>query len=327
VVSTLQGTHAFPLERALMLRERASGAYYCSAYFLSKVATDSFFQLLAPIVFTAVTYPVIGLSTVTYDKPGIYLGLQILLCNAAVSLANLCSCICVSIELSTVVLAMFMEITRLFSGFFISPAAIDGYPVWIFWNQVSYMHFAYVGLVLNQYTGMSYYCTPAQLQNIAFVRNSAANPTTGLVGLPTMPADRDNKKDDVFKVNPLGQKSQYPQKPYCKYSSGTWCAINPANGEVDDCTYATGGFFLPKDADVVLFDGSTWPYRWPAVGKAERVVKTSTYKVPSGEAIMGTTGANYGYMRYTTQYCGGCLVVYIMTCRLVSYLALRFIKV
>ena len=308
VVSTLQGTHAFPLERALMLRERASGAYYCSAYFLSKVAVDSFFQLLAPIVFTAVTYPVMGLNTVTWDKAGIYLGIQILLNNSAVSLSNLCSCVCVSIELSTVVLALFLEITRLFSGFFISPAAIDGYPIWIFWNQVSYMHFSYIALVLNQYTGMSYYCTPVQLQNILFVRNSAADPY-GMVGVPTMPADTKNNEKDraLFKLNPK-QESPFIQKPYCKFSTGDWCAIDPATDKAEFCAYENGGWNLPK-ADQI------WPTGVP---------KVSTYKVPSGESII--LGQNYGYMRYTTQYCGGCLVVYIMTCRMISYLALRFIK-
>ena len=37
VVSSLQGTFSFPMERALMLRERAAGSYYVSAYFFSKV--------------------------------------------------------------------------------------------------------------------------------------------------------------------------------------------------------------------------------------------------------------------------------------------------
>ena len=53
VVSSLQGTYAFPMERAIMLRERAAGAYYVSAYFLAKTGVDSFFQLLAPFIFTA----------------------------------------------------------------------------------------------------------------------------------------------------------------------------------------------------------------------------------------------------------------------------------
>jgi hypothetical protein len=44
--------------------------------------------------------------------------------------------------------------------------------------------------------------------------------------------------------------------------------------------------------------------------------------VPTGEAVMAT----FGYQRYTIGYCGGCLIVYIIVCRVISYLALRFIK-
>lgn len=37
--------------------------------------------------------------------------------------------------------------------------------------------------------------------------------------------------------------------------------------------------------------------------------------------------ALYGYNRYTVQYCGGMMIVYIAVCRITSYLGLRFIKV
>ena len=52
VVSSLQGTYAFPLERALMLRERSAGAYYVSAYFFSKTNVDMIIQLINPIIFS-----------------------------------------------------------------------------------------------------------------------------------------------------------------------------------------------------------------------------------------------------------------------------------
>ena len=130
VVSSLQGTYAFPMERAIMLRERAAGAYYVSAYFLAKTGVYSFFQLIAPMVFTAFVYPIIGLNLYTYNKPFIFLGFQMLLCNCAVALSNMCSCIFVSIEMSTVILACAMEITRLYSAFFVSPKLLDTYPNW-----------------------------------------------------------------------------------------------------------------------------------------------------------------------------------------------------
>ena len=210
VVSSLQGTHGFPLDRNIMLRERQAGSYYVSAYFLSKTGIDSAAQLVAPFVFTAFVHPLVGLDN-TISKVGIFLGFQMLLCNCAVALSNMCSCICVSIEMSTVVLACCMEITRLYSAFFVSPLQLDAAPMWKFFDQVSYMKYGYIGLVVNEYTGKKFVC---------------------------------------------------------------------------------GGLTCPPTA------------------------------VLKGETIM----LRFGYERYTTEYCGGMMIVYILVCRIASYLALRFIK-
>lgn len=134
VVSSLQGTYGFPMERALMLRERAAGEYYVSAYFIAKTAIDSTFQLIAPFFFTAIVYPLIGLNQTAPNKALIFLGFQLLICNCAVALSNMCSCVFVSIEMSTVILAMAMEITRLFSAFFVSPVLLDDYKRWMVRN-------------------------------------------------------------------------------------------------------------------------------------------------------------------------------------------------
>lgn len=57
--------------------------------------------------------------------------------------------------------------------------------------------------------------------------------------------------------------------------------------------------------------------------------------VPGGAACTATTAyikkgedtmAEFGYERYTIDYCVGCMIVYIAVCRISSYLALRFLK-
>ena len=212
LVPSLQGTYAFPMERSLMLRERAAGAYYVSAYFLAKTCIDSLFQLVAPFIFTAFVYPIIGLNP-SGNKVFVFLGLQLLICNAAVSLSNMCSCVFVSIDLATLVLACAMEITRLYSAFYISPKLLDSHQNWKvsgllllctkdallihapfvqldcttstttcrlcsplpiliyshlsppfyvqFFDEISYLKYGYVGLVLNEYKGLKYKCGTA----------------------------------------------------------------------------------------------------------------------------------------------------------------------
>jgi ATP-binding cassette, subfamily G (WHITE), member 2 len=162
VVSSLQGTYAFPLERAIMLRERAAGAYYVSAYFLAKTGVDSFFQLMAPFVFTAFVYPICGLNLFSYEKPFVFLGFQMLLCNCAVALSNMCSCLFVSIEMSTVILACCMEITRLYSAFFVSPVLLDSYPKW---KVRDTRHMLFKSLTCIAYASQSF----RQLSNLTYV--------------------------------------------------------------------------------------------------------------------------------------------------------------
>ncbi len=60
VVASLQSVNNFPGERALMLRERQSGTYTVSAYFLAKSVVDIITQLWPPIIFTCLVYPEIG---------------------------------------------------------------------------------------------------------------------------------------------------------------------------------------------------------------------------------------------------------------------------
>lgn len=59
------------------------------------------------------------------------------------------------------VLACAMEITRLYSAFFVSPLALDNYPKWEFFDSISYMKYGYVGLVINEYDNWDIPCTKA----------------------------------------------------------------------------------------------------------------------------------------------------------------------
>ena len=119
--------------------------------------------------------------------------------------------------MTTVVLACCMEISRLYSAFFVSPVQLDAAPKWKFFDQISYMKYGYIGLCLNEYNGAVFQC-------------------------------RNNQKTIT-----------------------------------GDC--------LPG-----------------LITRGEDVAK------------------RFGYDRYTISYCAGCMVAYIIICRLASYLALRFIK-
>jgi ATP-binding cassette subfamily G (WHITE) protein 2 len=163
VVSSLQGTFAFPMERALMLRERSAGTYQVSAYFTAKFIVESFFQLPPPVIFSIMVYPLCQLQE-NWRKFFIFLAFQILCNMAATSLANLMSCLCGSIDLASVALVLAMEITRLYSGFFISPKLLstsDSVASFRFADALSYMKYVYVGLCINEYSDLTLHCEPS----------------------------------------------------------------------------------------------------------------------------------------------------------------------
>ena len=164
IVSSLQGTHSFPLERNIMLRERASGAYKVSAYFVAKTIGDMIFQIISPILYTCIVYYNIEFQSEA-SKFFIFMGFMILASMAATSMSNMISCICVSIELSTIVLAAVYEISRLYGGWFISPKLLFQYPNWKFADSLSYIKYAFVGVSLNENDGLLITCKQSELDS------------------------------------------------------------------------------------------------------------------------------------------------------------------
>jgi len=55
VFGALMVINSFPTERALTLRERASGTYLASAYFTAKIIADTLVQIPLPIIFVSYT--------------------------------------------------------------------------------------------------------------------------------------------------------------------------------------------------------------------------------------------------------------------------------
>jgi ABC-type multidrug transport system ATPase subunit len=160
IVASLQSINSFPAERALMLRERSAGTYYVSSYFMAKTAKDFLTNLWQPMLFTCIVYFLIGYQ-VKADKFFIYMMFMVLDTFAATSLATAVTCTFVSIEMSTVVLASMLEISRLYGGFFTSPLQLASAPNWRFADALSYLKYAFVGVALNELHGLELTCLPS----------------------------------------------------------------------------------------------------------------------------------------------------------------------
>ena len=54
IFGALMVINSFPVERALTLRERASGTYFASAYFIAKIVAETLIQIPVPILFVRI---------------------------------------------------------------------------------------------------------------------------------------------------------------------------------------------------------------------------------------------------------------------------------
>jgi ATP-binding cassette, subfamily G (WHITE), member 2 len=102
--------------------------------------------------------------------------------NAATSLALMVSALARTTDLSVTVLPIMLEVSRLFGGFFLSPANLPHYFVWL--DALSYVKYSYVGIGLNELSTLQLYCSPAALAknagNCAITRGEQTIATLGL---------------------------------------------------------------------------------------------------------------------------------------------------
>lgn len=73
--------------------------------------------------------------------------------------------------MSTVVLAGIFEMSRLYGGFFTSPAQLLEYPDWKFADALSYIKYAFVGVAINEMTGLELSCTDAEIASAKCIPN------------------------------------------------------------------------------------------------------------------------------------------------------------
>lgn len=157
--SSLSTVNSFPEDRVLSLHERRSGTYKTSAYFLAKMTAESLIQMIKPIMFSSIVYFMAGLH---HDAKNffIFMGIMILCSMAATSLALMISAICKTATMSLKILAICLEISRLFGGFFLEPARLPLYFSWL--DALSFIKYAFISVSLNEYKDVVFDCFESQ---------------------------------------------------------------------------------------------------------------------------------------------------------------------
>lgn len=85
--------NSFPSERKIVLRERAAGSYFVSAYYMAKICSETLLQLTSPIIFSCVVYFLVGFQH-DAQKFFTFMAFMMLCSLSATSVALFVSAIC-----------------------------------------------------------------------------------------------------------------------------------------------------------------------------------------------------------------------------------------
>uniref|UniRef100_A0A0E0MD40 ABC transporter domain-containing protein n=1 Tax=Oryza punctata TaxID=4537 RepID=A0A0E0MD40_ORYPU len=148
VFASFNAVFAFPQERPVLARERASGMYALSSYFMSRMAGDLPMELALPAAFTVIVYLMAGLN----PSPAAF----------ALTLAVILSYVLVAEGLGLAVGAVMMDAKRastlvtvvmlaylLTGGFYVHN--VPGFMMWA--KYTSFTYYCYRLLIAVQYSG------------------------------------------------------------------------------------------------------------------------------------------------------------------------------
>jgi len=147
--------NVFPNEKKIVMKELDSNAYKLSYYYITKVLAELPFTLISPIIFGIINYWTVGLNQHFLN---FYLFICILIIESitAMGLGLIVSSFSPTVEIASSIAPSILIIFFLFAGLFIN---INDLPKGIKWfSNVSFMKWAFEGLVINEFKDRKYKC-------------------------------------------------------------------------------------------------------------------------------------------------------------------------
>jgi len=155
-------TYIFPGERAVFFREKSSGMYGATIYFISKTVSEIPINVFIPVLSSCIAFWLVGWNSEFLSF--LYYTIIITLTTyVAYSLGLAMSCaildVGVVIRLQPLVLIPFM----LFSGFFLNSASIPKYFIWL--EYISFVNYAFRACGIACFQNSHFRCTAQQFVN------------------------------------------------------------------------------------------------------------------------------------------------------------------
>lgn len=177
---SLTSIDTFVSNRQLYLREKSSGYFSSSAYFVSLVLTDVIFlRLIPPILLSSVMYWMCGLHAgITHFLW--FTGLLVFTSFTGVAICLLISVVTPTVAMGNLVGILILLFSILFEGILINQSTIPGWMVFI--KYTSFVNYAFEALMINEFADLTLMAnvpgssTPVPVNGAYFLVEIGLNP-------------------------------------------------------------------------------------------------------------------------------------------------------
>ncbi|GFG38120.1 hypothetical protein Cfor_07570, partial [Coptotermes formosanus] len=180
--------NVFCSEMPVFLREHFNGMYRVDVYFLCKTLAEVPVFAAMPLVFTCVTYYLVGLnpSILRFFVTNV---IVVLVANVAVSFGYLISCVSTSISMALAIGPPLIIPFLLFGGFFLNNSSVPGYLKWL--SYLSWFKYGNEALLINQW---------ADVGHIECTHSNTTCPKNGHVVLEALDFREDHLSLDLISL-------------------------------------------------------------------------------------------------------------------------------
>ncbi|KAK4524991.1 hypothetical protein GAYE_SCF07G2895 [Galdieria yellowstonensis] len=158
-----QSLTSLPTEKPVLSKERASGAYRLSAYFIGKAVVEVPLDLIYPFFFSVYIYWMLNLNPEAsrFILFLVFVGITVF---TAQSIGLFIASVFMDFRKSQTLAAVFMLTSMLTGGFYVNDSQM---PVWIRWIQyLSFIHYIYDSFMINQFKGEYFPCPPGNTSGV-----------------------------------------------------------------------------------------------------------------------------------------------------------------